>query len=65
MTNHTPSLTDHDVLLHARTRLQAHLPLHADGAVCTTTDFAGPARCRRQPRHACGHLCGLAWHTRP
>ncbi len=39
MTDHTPKLTDHDVLLHARTRLQAHLPLHADGSVCTTTDL--------------------------
>ena len=39
MTNHTPRLTDHDVLLHARTRLQAHLPLQADGYVCTTTDL--------------------------
>src|SRR5919199_233064 len=39
MTDHPPKLTDHDVLLHARTRLQAHLPLHADGSVCTTTDL--------------------------
>ena len=39
MIDHTPKLTDHDVLLHARTRLQAHLPLHADGSVCTTTDL--------------------------
>ena len=39
MTDHTPKLTDQDVLLHARTRLQAHLPLHADGYVCTTTDL--------------------------
>src|SRR5215213_1295669 len=39
MTNHIPKLTDRDVLLHARTRLQAHLPLHADGSVCTTSDL--------------------------
>ena len=39
MTNHTPRLTDHDVLLHARNRLQAHLPLQADGYVCTTIDL--------------------------
>lgn len=39
MTNHTPRLTDQDVLLRARTRLHAHLPLHADGSVCTTADL--------------------------
>src|SRR5215210_8413499 len=39
MTDHTPKLTDQDVLLHTRTRLQAHLPLHADGSVCSTTDL--------------------------
>jgi hypothetical protein len=39
MTHHTPKLTDHDVLLHARTRLQTHLPLHAHGSRCTTQDL--------------------------
>lgn len=39
MTNHTPKLTDHDVLRHARTRLRDHLPLQADGYVCTTDDL--------------------------
>ena len=39
MTNHTPNLTDRDVLNRARTRLQAHLPLHANGYVCTTNDL--------------------------
>ncbi len=39
MLDHTPNLTDHDVLLHARTRLRAHLPLQADGYVCTTDDL--------------------------
>jgi putative transposase len=39
MTNHPPNLTDRDVLNRARTRLQAHLPLHANGYVCTTNDL--------------------------
>ena len=39
MNNHTPKLTDHDILHHARTRLAEHLPLHADGYVCTTADL--------------------------
>lgn len=39
MTDHTPKLTDQDVLAHARTRLRDNLPLHADGYVCTTDDL--------------------------
>ena len=39
MTDHTPNLTDQDVLQHTRTCLQAHLPLEADGYVCTTQDL--------------------------
>src|SRR5215210_3189164 len=39
MTDHTLKLTDHDVLFLARTRLQTHLPLQADGSVCTTSDL--------------------------
>jgi putative transposase len=39
MRDHTPRLTDQDVLQHARTCLQAHLPLQADGYVCTTNDL--------------------------
>ncbi len=39
MTHDTPKLTDQDVLTHARARLQQHLPLHADGSVCTTDDL--------------------------
>ena len=39
MTDHPPKLTDRDVLLHARTHLRAHLPLQADGYVCTTDDL--------------------------
>ena len=36
MTNHTPKLTERDVLEHARERLQQHLKLKADGYICTT-----------------------------
>jgi putative transposase len=39
MTDHTPKLTDQEVLDHARTCLQHHLPLHADGSCCTTADL--------------------------
>jgi putative transposase len=39
MTDHTPNLTDRAVLQHARTRLRDHLPLQADGYVCTTDDL--------------------------
>src|SRR5919202_5437193 len=39
MTDHTPKLTDQDVLHHARARLRDHLPLQADGSVCTTDDL--------------------------
>jgi putative transposase len=39
MPHDTPKLTDQDVLAHARTRLQVHLPLHAEGSVCTTDDL--------------------------
>src|SRR5918997_6567043 len=39
MTDHTPKLTDRDVLHHAQTHLREHLPLHADGYVCTTDDL--------------------------
>lgn len=39
MRNNTPNLTDQAVLHHARSRLAEHLPLHADGYVCTTHDL--------------------------
>ena len=39
MPHDTPKLTDQDVLAQARARLQQHLPLHADGSVCTTDDL--------------------------
>ena len=39
MHHHTRTLTDKDVLRHARSRLRRHLPLQADGSVCTTDDL--------------------------
>jgi hypothetical protein len=39
MTHDTPNLTDQEVLAHARTRLRDHLPLHAEGSICTTDDL--------------------------
>lgn len=39
MKDHTPILTDYDILHHARTRLQQHLPLQANGYVCTSADL--------------------------
>lgn len=39
MTNHTPQLTERDVLAKAQERLQPHLDLKADGYVCTTTQL--------------------------
>ena len=39
MPNHTPTLSDHDVLTHARKGLSKHLPLAAAGYKCTTDDL--------------------------
>ncbi len=39
MTYPTPNLTDRLVLSHSRSRLKAHLPLHAQGTVCSTNDL--------------------------
>jgi hypothetical protein len=39
MRNHTPSLSDQDVLTHAREGLSKHLPLEAAGYKCTTDDL--------------------------
>src|SRR5918997_1169953 len=39
MSNRTPRLTDQDVVRRANACLQAHLPLQADGYVCTTADL--------------------------
>src|SRR5260370_28385830 len=37
--NHTPTLSDHDVMMHAREGLSKHLPLAAAGYKCTTDDL--------------------------
>lgn len=39
MTNDTLKLTDRKVLEYARTSLQDHLPLQAEGYRCTTADL--------------------------
>ena len=39
MHHHTSTLTDKDVLCHARSCLRRHLPLQADGSVCSTDDL--------------------------
>src|SRR4051794_3794437 len=39
MTHPTPNLTDRLILLQARSRLHRHLPLHAQGTVCSTQDL--------------------------
>jgi hypothetical protein len=39
MANGTPTLSDRDVLAHAREALRPHLPLEADGYTCTTDDL--------------------------
>ena len=39
MSNHTLELTDREVLEYARTGLETHLPLEADGYKCTSEDL--------------------------
>ena len=39
MPHDTPVLSDADVLAQTRARLHDHLPLHAEGSVCTTDDL--------------------------
>src|SRR5215510_10988399 len=39
MTQDTPDLTAPEVMQHALSTLQDHLPLHAEGYVCTTDDL--------------------------
>ena len=39
MAKYTLELTDQEVLLHTQDRLHEHLPLHADGYVCSTEDL--------------------------
>ena len=62
MTNHTPKLTDQDVLHHARARLRDHLPLQADGYCCTTDDLLqvllGVAVNRQTIEAICADLVG-------
>ena len=62
MKNHTPKLTDHDVLQHARTRLAQHLPLQADGYLCSTADLfnllLGAAATRDSLESVCSDLIG-------
>jgi hypothetical protein len=62
MTDHTPKLTDHDVLHHTRARLREHLPLQADGYVCTTDDLLqvllGVAVNRQTIEAICADLVG-------
>lgn len=60
MKDHTPTLTDYDILLYARTRLEQHLPLQADGYVCTTADLfhllLGAAATRDSLESVCSDL---------
>ena len=62
MTDHTPKLTDQAVLQHAQHLLQDHLPLHADGYVCTTADLLkvvlGAAVSRGTIETICADLVG-------
>jgi hypothetical protein len=62
MINHTPKLTDQDVLHHARARLRDHLPLQADGYCCTTDDLLqvllGVAVNRQTIEAICADLVG-------
>ena len=62
MTHHTPNLTDQEVLMHTRTRLRDHMPLHAEGSVCTTEDLLnvllGVAVTRGTIEAVCADLLG-------
>ena len=62
MRQHTPKLTDQDVLQRARSRLAAHLPLQAEGYVCTTADLLnvllGTAANRGTIEAICADLVG-------
>ena len=60
MKDHTPKLTDHDILQHARARLEQHVPLQADGYGCTTSDLfnllIGTAATRDSLESVCSDL---------
>jgi len=62
MPDHTPTLSDHDVLTHARAGLGKHLPLQAAGYKCTTDDLLnvllGVAANRGTLESVCGDLIG-------
>ena len=62
MLDTTLELTDQEVLLHAQSCLQEHLPLHADGYVCTTDDLLqvllGVAANRGTIESVCADLVG-------
>ncbi len=62
MANHTPKLTDQEVLQRAHTVLADHLPLEADGYSCTTDDLLdvllGVAANRGTIEAVCADLVG-------
>jgi hypothetical protein len=62
MAHVTPTLSDHDVLAHARTGLRQHLPLAAAGYECTTDDLLnvllGVAANRGTVESVCRDLVG-------
>lgn len=62
MPNDTPKLTDQQVLEYARQTLQEHVPLHAEGYVCTTDDLwhvlLGVAADRSTIEAVCADLVG-------
>ena len=62
MSHHTPTLSDHDVLTHAREGLGQHLPLQAEGYKCTTDDLLnvrlGVAANRGRLEAVCRDLVG-------
>lgn len=62
MTQHTPELTAPEVLQHAVSTLQEHLPLHADGYKCTTEDLfnllLGVAATKGTIESVCADLVG-------
>ena len=62
MTQDTPDLTAPEVMQHALSTLQDHLPLHAEGYVCTTDDLVkvllGVAVNRSTLEAVCADLVG-------
>ena len=63
MAHLTPSLSDHDVLTHAREGLRQHLPLEAAGYKCTTDDLLnvllGVAANQGTIESVCSDLVGM------